>query len=113
MTRLFGLALAATLASGLATQAQRRTPPKKIPPKHYTNSLGMKFVWIPPGSFLMGSPKEEKARLGNEIQHKVTLTKGFYLGVYTVTQEQWTEVMGNNPSEFKGEKKLPVDSVSW
>ncbi len=49
----------------------------------------------------------------NEIQHKVTLTKGFYMGVYTVTQEQWREVMGNNPSFFKEEKNLPVESVSW
>ena len=49
----------------------------------------MKFVWIPPGNFMMGSPKEEKERRDNEIQHKVTLTKGFYMGVYAVTQEEW------------------------
>ena len=61
----------------------------------------------------MGSPKEEKERQDNETQHKVTLTKGFYMGVYTVTQEQWQEVMGNNPSHFKGEKNLPVEQVSW
>ena len=61
----------------------------------------------------MGSPKEEKERKDDEIQHKVTLTKGFYMGVYTVTQEQWQEVMGNNPSHFKGEKNLPVEHVSW
>ena len=51
------------------------------PPPTFTNSLGMKFVWIPPGSFMMGSPKEEKARSDNETQHKVTLTKGFYMGI--------------------------------
>ena len=62
---------------------------------------------------MMGSPKEEKERQDNETQHKVTLTKGFYMGVYTVTQEQWQEVMGNNPSKFKGEKNLPVEMVSW
>jgi formylglycine-generating enzyme len=73
----------------------------------------MKFVWIPPGNFMMGSPKEEKERKPDETQHKVTLTKGFYMGVYTVTQEQWKEVMGNNPSRNKGEKNLPVDFVSW
>ena len=89
------------------------SPNKKDPPKNYTNSIGMKFVWIPPGSFMMGSPKEEKMRRDGETQHKVTLTKGFYMGVYSVTQEQWQEVMGNNPSQFKGEKNLPVDSVSW
>jgi formylglycine-generating enzyme required for sulfatase activity len=56
------------------------------PPKHYTNSLGMKFVWIPSGAFMMGSPKQELERKDNETQHKVTLTKGFYMSVYTVTQ---------------------------
>jgi formylglycine-generating enzyme required for sulfatase activity len=85
----------------------------EAPRKEFTNSIGMKFVWIPPGSFMMGSPKEEKDRKMGEIQHKVTLTKGFYMGVYPVTQEQWREIMGNNPSCFKGEKNLPVEMVSW
>ncbi len=78
-----------------------------------TNSIGMKFAWIPPGHFMMGSPTEEKERRDDETPHKVTLTKGFYMGVYTVTQEQWKELMGDNPSIFKGEKNLPVDNVSW
>jgi formylglycine-generating enzyme required for sulfatase activity len=109
MTRLFCLSLVVALASYLPVQAQE----KKDPPKDFTNSIGMKFVWIKPGNFVMGSPKEEKLREDNETQHKVTLTKGFYMGVYTVTQEQWQEVMGNNPSFFKGEKNLPVEQVSW
>jgi formylglycine-generating enzyme len=87
--------------------------PQKDPPKHFTNSVGMKFVWIPAGSFMMGSPKEEKERRDDETQHKVTLTKGFYMGVYTVTQEEWLVVMGNNPSRFEDEKNLPVEMVSW
>lgn len=88
-------------------------------PKNFTNSIGMKFVWIPAGNYMMGSPKEEKTRGADETQHKVTLTKGFYMGVYTVTQEQWKAVMDENPSYFqginnpKGEKNLPVESVSW
>lgn len=89
---------------------------KRDPPKHFTNSVGMKFVWIPPGNFMMGSPKEEKEREHletDETQHKVTLTKGFYLGVYTVTQEEWQAMMSKNPSRFRGEKNLPVESVSW
>ena len=97
-----------------AEQPEAQAQEKKDPPKDFTNSIGMKFVWIPPGSFMMGSPKEEKERrIDDETQHKVTLTKGFYMGVYTVTQEQWQEVMGNNPSQFKGEKNLPVEKVSW
>ena len=109
MIRFFCLCLIVALAIHSPIQAQE----KKDPPKDFTNSIGMKFVWIKPGSFMMGSPKEEKERGGDETQHKVTLTKGFYMGVYTVTQEQWKEVMGNNPSEFKGEKNLPVEMVSW
>ena len=98
-----------------AAKAEKQ-PAKAQPkdqPKEFTNSIGMKFVWIPPGSFMMGSPKEEKGRSDGEIQHKVTLTRGFYMGIHLVTQEQWKEVMGNNPSRFKGEKNLPVETVSW
>ena len=45
-------------------------------------------------------------------QHRVRITKPFYLGKYLVTQEQWEAVMGNNPSHFKGPKN-PVETVSW
>jgi formylglycine-generating enzyme len=114
MKRLFCLILVAVFVTlaGDTVHGQQ----KKDPPQNFTNGLGMKFTWISPGSFMMGSPKEEEDREPNgadETQHKVTLTKGFYMGVYTVTQEQWQEVMGNNPSEFKGEKNLPVDNISW
>jgi formylglycine-generating enzyme required for sulfatase activity len=78
-----------------------------------TNSLGMKFAWIPPGTFTMGSPKDELARQGNETQHKVTLTKGFYMGVHLVTREQWQAVMGDIPLAVKGEENLPVRGISW
>jgi formylglycine-generating enzyme required for sulfatase activity len=75
---------------------------------------GVEFAlrWCPAGTFTMGSPKDEKNRNDNESQHKVQLTKGFYLGETEITQEQWGEVMGENPSEFKG-RKLPVENVSW
>jgi formylglycine-generating enzyme required for sulfatase activity len=89
-------------------QAQAELPPQKV----ITNSVGMRFAWIPPGTFLMGSPTTEQGRCDNETQHRVTLTKGYYLGVHSVTQEQWHAVMGGNPSKFKGDKR-PVDSVSW
>ena len=116
MKRLVYLILVATFVTPIGdsiAHAQQKGPAKKDPPKNFTNSIGMKFVWIPPGSFMMGSPNEESGRNPDETQHKVTLTKGFYMGVYTVTQEQWKEVMGNNPSNFKGEKNLPVEMVSW
>ena len=99
----------------------RPTPPGK-PQKAgevITNELGMKFAWIPSGTFVMGSPESEADRSSNETSHKVTITKGFYLGIYTVTQEQWEAVMGTgflwfggNPSTTKGDK-LPVTDVSW
>src|SRR5208283_4338378 len=74
--------------------------------------LGMKFAWIPPGTFSMGSPGNEWGR-SKETQHKVTLTKGFYIGVHAVTQEHWHAVMDTNPSHFKGDENLPVEMVSW
>lgn len=79
-----------------------------------TNGLGMKFIYIPPGEFRMGSPAGKKDADDDEIQHKVTLTQGVYLQATQVTQVQWQKVMGNNPSYFKTYRKdLPVESVSW
>ena len=72
----------------------------------------MRFSFIPPGSFLMGSPKSEQGRGENEQSQFVTLTKGFWLGQAPVTQRQWEAVVENNPSHFKG-GELPVESVSW
>jgi formylglycine-generating enzyme required for sulfatase activity len=118
MKRRFYLLLVATFATLAGDLAGTTAPVRKPrddtdPPKHFMNSIGMRFVWIPPGNFVMGSPANEAGRDKGEIQHKVTLTKGFYMGVYTVTQEEWQSVMGNNPSDFKGEKNLPVEMVSW
>src|SRR5262249_26689915 len=54
----------------------------------------------------------EEGRSDDEVQHRVTLTGGFFLGVHQVTQAQWQMVMGSKPSRFKGEN-LPVERVSW
>jgi len=78
-----------------------------------TNSIGMKLIHIPAGEFMMGSPSDEKDRQNDEgPQHKVKISKSFYMGVYEVTQKQYKAVMGNNPSNFKGDN-LPVENVSW
>jgi formylglycine-generating enzyme required for sulfatase activity len=111
VNRLFCLILVAAFAVLAGNLAGTSAPVRKQrddadPPKHFTNSLGIKFVWIPPGTFLMGSPKNEARRNDNEVQHKVTLTKGFYMGIHLVTQEQYETVMGNNPSTFRGGKEL-------
>src|ERR1035438_9648446 len=118
MKRLIYLALVAAIAVLASNSVSSAVPDRKPPdgkdsPKPFTNSIGMKFVWIPPGTFMMGSPKEEENRFEEETQYKVTLTKGFYMAAFTVTQEQWQEVMGNNPSRFKGEKNLPVEWITW
>ena len=74
----------------------------------------MEMIYCPPGEFMMGSPMTEEGRSDSddEAQHRVILTKGFWLGRYPVTQKQWKSVMGNNPSDFKGDD-LPVEQVSW
>jgi len=93
--------------------AMSKRPPK-AKSKKITNSLGMEFVSIKPGSFIMGSPSSEHGHLNNERQHKVTLTKGFYMQTTEVTQGQWEAVMGSNPSHFKNcGDNCPVEKVSW
>ncbi len=72
-----------------------------------------KMRYIPPGTFLMGSPENEPERGDNEIQHQVTLTDGFWLAETTVTQQLWQAVMKENPSYFKESELLPVEQVSW
>src|SRR5262249_7610827 len=91
----------------------------------WTNSIGMKFAWIPAGTFLMGSKSGggwELLDLGaDETAHPVKLTKGFYLAVHPVTQAVWKEIMGENPSHFRSRSRknptsnddLPVETVSW
>jgi formylglycine-generating enzyme required for sulfatase activity/serine/threonine protein kinase len=77
-------------------------------------SLGLSFKYIPPGSFLMGSPADEAGREKDEAAFRVTLTRGFYIGVTEVTQDQWRRVMGSNPSHFKRcGRNCPVENVSW
>ncbi len=96
-----------------------------------TNSIGMKFVLIPPGEFDMGSTDEEVAKLLEEAKatkqtswyidslpseapkHRVRITKPFYLGRCEVTQTEYERVVGSNPSQLKGNPTHPVEMVSW
>jgi len=109
-------------------------------PVEHTNTLGMQFILIPPGEFLMGSTLAEleeptKAASENDLwqeclqsetsQHKVILTQPIYLGIHEVTQAQFEEVMGQNPSHFaatgRGKDTVvgvdtsthPVEMVRW
>src|SRR5690348_8178712 len=105
--------LAMTVFSfGCATKGDlegTRSSPKTL----RSPSTGMEFVLVPAGTFVMGSPATEPEREKNELQHQVTLTRHFYIGACEVTQGEFTQVMGFNPSTVKGSVRLPVETVSW
>ncbi len=120
---------------------KQRTPePGEIVEVEIAKDMKMKFCWIPAGKAQLGSPESEQeyvAKSFHKGQRPVWLddeteskrgeftTKGFWLGKYAVTQEQWEAVMGNNPSYFsrQGDGKnrvqgldtarFPVEQVSW
>ena len=78
----------------------------------------MTFAWIPAGVFLMGSPPHEEGRQDDEgPQHRVTLTKGFWLGIYPVTEIQWRAIMngkvGPGAELLCGGDNCPVRDASW
>jgi len=84
-------------------------------------TVAMEMLWVPAGTFTMGSPTTEAGREADrEDEHNVTLTNGFYLGKYEVTQAQYEAVMTGNPnslsptpSEWPGNPNRPVEKVSW
>jgi formylglycine-generating enzyme required for sulfatase activity len=81
--------------------------------KTYTNAIGMEFILIPAGSFIMGADRYFEDAYDEEMpKHRVTLSPSFYLGKCEVTQGEWEAVMGNNPSKNKA-RNNPVESVSW
>jgi sulfatase modifying factor 1 len=64
-----------------------------------SNGLKMKFCWCPAGKFTMGSPKDEKGRFDDEDQISVTLSRGYWLGKFEVTQREWERLMGTTLRE--------------
>ncbi|MFO1001345.1 MAG: formylglycine-generating enzyme family protein [Planctomycetaceae bacterium] len=99
------LLLNVTASSSVAVAADSEgSAATRLPsPDVLTNSLGIKLVLIQPGRFRMG---DEAA------SQDVTLTKSFYIGAYEVTQTEYEQLTGENPSEFKGPQN-PVENVSW
>ena len=101
--------------------ADRQTYSAKYFIEDLGNGVTLEMVKIPGGDFFMGSPADEEKRSDDESpqhrsddespQHKVTV-KRFFMGKFTVTQAQYQEIMGNNPSLSKGERR-PVESISW
>ena len=82
-------------------------------PREWKNSLGMEFVWIPPGEFEMGSTSTS-ANADERPVRKVRIGSGFYMGKFEVTQGQWQAVMGRNPSTHGPcGVDCPVENVSW
>ena len=105
----------AVLSVGLACPSFAQVPPARgvtIAPQ-----VEMQFRWIKPGRFRMGSaPNETKRDADEGPQSEVEITRGFYLGTYEVTQQQWQAVMGDNPAAFQqgdDPQSRPVESVSW
>jgi len=106
--------------------AEQPKQPAANQPKEITNSIDMKLVLIPAGEFMMGSPDSDTdAEADEKPQHRVRITKPFYLGSTEVTQEQYERVMGQNPSWFcatgdgkvevagQNTRQFPVEWVSW
>ncbi|MGD9685821.1 MAG: formylglycine-generating enzyme family protein [Desulfobacter sp.] len=81
----------------------------------FVNSIEVRFRWIPPGEFMMGSPEDEPDRNDNEGPlHRVAFEKGFWLAETACSQELWQAVTGKNPSRFKEEgPEHPVENVNW
>ena len=74
---------------------------------------GIAMAYICPDTFVMGSPGDEAGRATDETQYEVTLTGGFYLGVYEVTQAEFESFLGYQPSSFSGCANCPAESMGW
>jgi len=82
--------------------------------KTFTNSLGMEFILIPSGTFTMGSPPDEPYRGSSEVQHRVSISRPFYIQTTEVTLKQWRSLMGKRLlGRRKGSDNMPVTQVSW
>ena len=95
----------ATLESAFTVTLLDEMEPLR-PSKIIPISTGLEMIWVEPGTFSMG--QEGVA----ESVHEVTITKGFYMGKYEITQNQYMDLIGLNPSEMIGNER-PVEKVSW
>lgn len=118
--RAVGLMTALAFLSGVHQAAAEHSA--DTPPESHASlclDLGggveLDLVWIEPGTFVMGSPEEERLRGGDEgPQHRVVISRGFWMGRYEVTQRQYKRLMNAAPSSFKTSGlDAPVERVSW
>ncbi|MCE9545772.1 MAG: SUMF1/EgtB/PvdO family nonheme iron enzyme [Planctomycetia bacterium] len=112
-------------AAEKSASVPKRTAAKPKVPKVVTNSIGMKLTLIPAGEYVGGTPDNFPDHWDAEHPRRVRITQPFYMGVYEVTQAEYQQLMGNNPSQngaharnqkmIPGQKsdRFPVDSVSW
>ena len=99
----------------IATLKQNMKPAQLSISDPVVNSIGMALLPIPAGQFQMGSPRAEQGRpRGRDIEslHAVKLTKSFYIGAYEVTQYEYSQVTGKNPTDSGG-PRFPVENVGW
>jgi formylglycine-generating enzyme required for sulfatase activity len=107
-----GLELMPKLAAKLNGEQPPAATPAPAQAAPAQKPMPANMVRIGGGTFTMGSPATEVGRGSDETQHQVTISRPFYIGKYEVTQKEWVEVMGSNPSNWKGDN-LPVENVSW
>ena len=107
------------LSAGPTASSYQVSYLKAVPTGGWTDeykTTKMLFRRIPVGTFMMGSPEHELGRDGLETQHKVTLSKPFFIGVFEITQTQWERIMGTWPSFFDNAScrdARPVEGVSY
>ena len=109
MKKILGIAMVFGLVGALTVMAQE-VKPGKVEVIDLGKGVRLEMVLVPAGEFKMEGKKIPVDPFSP--QHEVTLTKPYYMGKYEVTQEQWFEIMGGNPSKEKG-RMLPVTNVSW
>ncbi len=107
-------AIAETSATPRQVSPEQQAAAEKLGlPVVITNSIGVKLVLIPAGEFMMGAPQNNADRIADSgPQHRVRITKPFYLGLYEVSRKEYDAVTGSNPSSFKPDD-LPIQNVNW
>ncbi|MBY0230051.1 MAG: SUMF1/EgtB/PvdO family nonheme iron enzyme [Gemmataceae bacterium] len=120
LLRLHRSVLAAPWGKGTGSERLRGLLAAGVRPvlPRLANSLGMEFVLIPPGSFMMGALQSEtnpdsRTYADERPRHRVTLTRAFWMQTTPVTQAQFQAVMRRNPSQFENGGDHPVENASW
>jgi formylglycine-generating enzyme required for sulfatase activity len=98
------------IEEGLAQQEARYYRILRFPRLQVPDSM----IYIPPGTFLMGTPANDPNKTPNELsQFQVTLTRGFWINQFEVTQSEYQNLTCTNPATFTGDLERPVENVSW